>query len=152
VNRELVWSMKDCRKYLEVSDFVIVPNDSQKRYTLHDIDHDISKKYGLTIESEFYDCVFEDVNNLKSVVGFDKVLLYLDNVLAQRDSIEFINNSLSEYFSKIDYNYILADALYQSDKVQTAIFDRLHEQNKQDKIEGDAGLKALEILKSNSED
>jgi hypothetical protein len=136
-DREVEYSMSNSRKYLTVSDFLLMPYEqSHKGYYLFDVDnHDIVMSYGFDIDNQHYMCRFKD-NEPKPVIGFEKIFDYFDE---KSDRLK--RNSISLY-----YDEILGNALYYSIYVAIAITGKQLTQMDVDKIEKDIGNEALQIL------
>jgi hypothetical protein len=143
VNRELIHTMKNCRKYLTVEDFLFMPYaEISKGYCLYDIfEHDVAEVYGLNITEQFYECSFVGKEPVP-VVGYEKATEYLMKMLHKPEE-----NEMEQRFNRIINDEVLAEALYQSAEVQTMINDKKNAQILQECVEIEYGEKALEILK-----
>jgi hypothetical protein len=136
-DREIEYSMSDCRRYLTVGDFLLMPCEQAHRgYYLFDVDnHDIAVRHGLDIDSQHYICKFEG-DEPKPVVGFDKIFDYFDE-----KSDQLKTSTMSLY-----YDEILASALYYSIYVKKAVAGKQLVQMEWSKVERNSGNEALQIL------
>lgn len=136
-DREIEYSMSDCRRHLTVGDFLLMPCEQAHRgYYLFDVDsHDIAIRHGLDIDSQHYVCRFEG-NEPKPVIGFEKILNYFDE-----RAVQLHNEIISRY-----YDEILADALYYSIYIKKAVAGKQLTQMNLDKAERDYGNEALQML------
>ena len=111
-DREMQWSMKDCRKYLIVTDFLLMPcEDAIKGYHLFDIDnHDVAG-YGTDIFEENFVCIFAG-KEPTPVTAFYSLIREM-----------FPETEEKKITSMWDWEWILADALYKSEEVEKAVAD-----------------------------
>jgi len=139
-DREIEYSMHGSRKYLTVSEFLLMPcEQAHKGYHLFDVDdHDIMVSYGLDIENQHYMCRFKG-DEPKPVMGFEKILEYFDE-----KSDQLKNSTISRY-----YDEILANSIYHSSEVKGIVMTKKHIQKCQEDVESAIGDTGFEMLKDN---
>jgi hypothetical protein len=143
--RELVYSMKDCKKYLSVDEFLTyVAPDHHGRMRAHRVfditNHDITNIGNQLISDACYDCSFsEDGPQSVDVEVFDAACLKVDEELDE-------NN---DGFHRIMHGSILGDWLYDSLPVRQAIDKQKKKEDEERLKEKHAAHAALRVMSGN---
>jgi hypothetical protein len=143
VKREMEWSMNDCRKYLSVRDFLLMPHDQPpKGYHLFDIDeHDIVGGKWISFDEQYYETLFKgdrphsvDVEKTESVL--EKLASEVAGILGKGE----------ETLNCREYEGTLADSLYKNTEVQHTLFMLKKQDHEREVKEEQAGFEAVREL------
>jgi hypothetical protein len=136
--RELAWTMKDCRKYLSVTDFLMMPcPQAQKGFHLFDIDEHDLMGHCVTIDETFYECFFADDTFLKPVTGFSEILAELTKD-KEEEEVKFMH--------WISVEGAMGDVLYASEMVREAVLDESFLSSKRDREEQELAANIIQVL------
>jgi hypothetical protein len=131
VNRETHFkdmSMKDCRKFMYVNEYLMMPcNETRKGYHLWDIDEHDSAAESLNIDETWVECYFEgDIPKPVDTTFINGLLLNM------------IPHEEGEELAVYEFDFLLAEAIYkiaQTSRIKKeAVQKKLQEQEKLDAI------------------
>jgi hypothetical protein len=144
-DREMVETMKDASKWLEISDFLWASRKDEKWYHLFDInEQDLAVKFGYDVLDQHWTCQFKD-DCPESVKDFDEVMVKFE------DEMKTLHPN-DEWEKSFASGGVLGDALYESKHVQDAIHEKKRERDMHDAQELDAGLGVIEEIVKGEEE
>lgn len=137
VKRELIYSMKECRKYLDTKEFLIMPcEQAVKGYHLFDIDeHDCGGR-GSDFDEKMYETRFK--GKIPVSIGYEKEASEIYSALF--DLMKELHKKTDEpegweHFAEYELYAILGHALYESEHVQEAVKKAKEKQAQHDTVE-----------------
>jgi hypothetical protein len=145
ISRELILSMKDCRKYLSIRDFLLMPCElARNGYHLFDIDEqDLAVSYGYDTQEQYYKTVFkEKVPKPVDVKSIDNVLKAFEASVKELHK----DDDQVQHMIETTCDAIAANALYESDMVKKGIEDSKSKQTDHNEKEFLIGIVAIKAL------
>lgn len=143
IEREQIHSMAECRTYLEISEFLLLPSRGTEKFSfsLFDVEnHNLSAPLGLTLEEQFYDCYFDGVPKSIDANKFREIIADMCASLASDD--EWVRESKA--------SAILAMALFESPLVQEELKRQKERQDMRDDCEASAAVDMVMRLFENN--
>jgi hypothetical protein len=148
VKRELIHSMKECRKYLDTKEFLIMPcEQAVKGYHLFDIDeHDCGGMVN-DFDEEMYETHFK--GKIPVSIGHEKEASEIYSALFTL--MKGLHKKTDEpegweHFAEYELYALLGHALYESERVQEAVKKAKEKQAQHDMVELESTIIAINKL------
>jgi len=140
-DREMIDPMGAASKWFEITDFVLVINESNKWYHLFDInEQDLAIEFGYDVQEQYWKCQFKN-DCPESVKGFDEVMMKFE------DAIKTLHPN-DEWAKTFASGGILGESLYNSHYTQDTIREMRHKKTMHEAQELDDGINVIdEIVK-----